>query len=97
VRPRSIVIACADGAGTGHQNDCTPYCAARHFHAYPLAVRLDRVARCGSRKELQFIRLTWTFPARGRRVSREVAPRPSAAPERTEGSIRLTGGVSLRP
>ena len=81
VRPRSIVIACADAnfyatglkwtrwdmrgaeaTGVGHENDCTPYCAAGHFHTYRLAVRLDRVARCGSRKELQFTRVTWTFP-----------------------------------
>ncbi|HVN60013.1 MAG TPA: hypothetical protein VMT59_02045 [Gaiellaceae bacterium] len=80
VRPRSIVIACADanfyatglkwtrwdahvaeGAGIGHQNDCTPYCAAGHFHTYRLAIRLDRVATCGSGKEPQFTRLSWTF------------------------------------
>ncbi len=52
----------AEGTGVGHQNDCTPYCAAGHFHTYRLALRLDEVARCGSRKELQFTRVTWTFP-----------------------------------
>ena len=81
VRPRSIVIACADAnfyatglkwtrwdirgaeaTGVGHENDCTPYCAAGRFHTYRLAIRLDAVARCGSRKELQFTRMTWTFP-----------------------------------
>ena len=81
VRPRSIVIACADanfyatglkwtrwdasgaeGTGVGHENDCKPYCAAGRFHTYRLALRLDEVARCGSRKEPQFTRVTWTFP-----------------------------------
>ena len=81
VRPRSLVVACADGnfyvtglswtrwdarradgSGVGHLNDCKPYCAAGHFHTYPVAVSLDAVARCGSRGELQFTRLTWTFP-----------------------------------
>ena len=88
VRPRSIVIACADanfyvtglrwtrwdarraaGTGTGHENDCTPYCAAGHFHTYRVALRLDVVARCGARKEPQFTRVTWTF----------VGPKPSGA------------------
>lgn len=80
VRPRSIVIACADGnfyatglewtrwdargadgAGTGHENDCKPYCADGHFHTYRLAIHLGGVATCGSRRELQFTRLTWRF------------------------------------
>ena len=65
VRPRSIVVACADGnfyltgirwstwgsaraagAGTGHQNDCTPNCAAGHFHTYPAMVTLTKPKSC---------------------------------------------------
>ncbi|MGZ4439864.1 MAG: hypothetical protein ACXVZN_05785 [Gaiellaceae bacterium] len=86
VRPRSIVIACADdnfyvtglawtrwdargadGTGTGHENDCKPYCAAGHFHTYRLAIRLGGVATCGSRREPQFTCLAWRF----------VGPKPS--------------------
>jgi hypothetical protein len=97
VRPRSIVLACADanfyvtglkwtrwdakravGTGVGHQNDCTPYCAAGHFHTYPLALRLDAPARCGSRKELQFTRVTWTFPG----------TKPSGVPRRDSETFR---------
>lgn len=59
VRPKSFVLACADGnsavskltwttwasglasaQGTLVQNDCTPYCAAGHFHRYPALVVL---------------------------------------------------------
>jgi hypothetical protein len=59
VRPKSFVLACADGnsavsqltwttwtsglasaKGTLVQNDCTPYCAAGHFHRYPALVVL---------------------------------------------------------
>jgi hypothetical protein len=83
VRPRSIVIACADGnfyatglawtrwdaggaagAGTGHENDCTPFCAAGHFHTYRLAVQLSGVRTCGSRKSPQFTRLSWRWVGR---------------------------------
>ena len=30
----------ASGYGTQHENDCIPYCAAGHFHAYPVLVML---------------------------------------------------------
>jgi hypothetical protein len=37
----------ASGIGVGHQNDCTPYCAAGHFHAYPnVSIRLRRPETC---------------------------------------------------
>ncbi|HEY2074047.1 MAG TPA: hypothetical protein VGG88_10775 [Gaiellaceae bacterium] len=28
-------------------NDCKPYCAAGHFHTYPVTITADRLARCG--------------------------------------------------
>jgi hypothetical protein len=30
----------ASGYGTQHENDCIPYCAAGHFHTYPVLVVL---------------------------------------------------------
>jgi hypothetical protein len=30
----------ASGYGTQHENDCIPYCAAGHFHSYPVLVVL---------------------------------------------------------
>ena len=52
----------AVGAGTGHQNDCRPNCAAGRFHAYQLAIRLTRPETCrlGRRR---FTRLTYSFTA----------------------------------
>jgi hypothetical protein len=48
----------ASGTGTGRVNDCTPYCAAGHFHAYPVALSLRTAASCARR----FTRLAWRFP-----------------------------------
>jgi hypothetical protein len=52
----------ARAAGTGHQNDCTPSCAAGRFHTYPLAVRLSRPVSC-VRGRREFSRLAWRFTA----------------------------------
>ncbi len=38
----------ASASGTAHANDCKPYCAAGHFHSYPVAVAADRLTKCGS-------------------------------------------------
>lgn len=50
----------AAARGTGHQNDCKPYCAAGHFHAYPLTVRLSRPVVCVAGRR-EFSRIAWTF------------------------------------
>ena len=50
----------ATATGTAHQNDCTPYCAAGHFHTYPLALRLFRPRRC-SNGRTEFTRFTYRF------------------------------------
>ena len=61
----------ATASGIGHQNDCRPYCAAGHFHTYPLVVTLARPARCGRSRRLEFTRVSWHFPAaRPRGVAR---------------------------
>ena len=44
------------------QNDCTPYCAAGHFHSYPVRLRFDRPKRT-SLGEL-FSGWSATFPHR---------------------------------
>ncbi len=51
----------AVGAGTGHANDCTPYCAAGHFHTARVSVRLGGVALCGTGKKPQFTSLSWRY------------------------------------
>ena len=50
----------AHATGTGWQNDCKPYCAAGHFHAYPAAAWLSRPRTCMS-GALVFTRLTWRY------------------------------------
>jgi hypothetical protein len=48
----------AVATGTGHQNDCTPNCAAGRFHTFPLTVRLSRVVAC-VRGRREFSRAAW--------------------------------------
>jgi hypothetical protein len=38
VRPENVTLACADGNDYLEINDCNPYCAAGHFHGYPVDV-----------------------------------------------------------
>ena len=54
------ISTAAVGTGTAHQNDCRPFCAAGHFHAYPVMIRLSRPETCGSRERL-FTRFTYVF------------------------------------
>ena len=49
----------ATGAGTGHQNDCTPNSAAGRFHAYPLAIGLSKPRVCSGTDE--FSTISWRF------------------------------------
>jgi hypothetical protein len=53
----------ATALGTGHQNDCTPSCAAGHFHLYHVRVRLDRPETCTKERRL-FTRFSYHFVAR---------------------------------
>ena len=49
----------ATGRGTAHVNDCTPNCAAGHFHAFPITVRLSRVVQCIKGRR-EFARIAWS-------------------------------------
>jgi hypothetical protein len=50
----------ASAAGRAHQNDCTPYCAAGHFHVYAARVTLSAARTCGPGRR-EFTRLAWVF------------------------------------
>ena len=50
----------ASATGTAHANDCKPYCAAGHFHAYPVTVDADKLTKCGSAH--YYARLTIVSP-----------------------------------
>ena len=47
------------GKGLANANDCSPNCAAGHFHTYPASVSLGTPKTCGGRTE--FTKLSWTF------------------------------------
>ena len=51
--------ASARAVGKVRANDCTPYCAAGHFHTYPAKVTADNLTRCGSTRI--YLRLTIDF------------------------------------
>jgi hypothetical protein len=61
----------ATARGKAYANDCVPYCAAGHFHRYPVRVRAYRVRRMGpggyAYTRLR-IRFPGTRPAGARRV-----------------------------
>ncbi len=59
LRWRTWSAAGATAAGSAHQNDCIPYCAAGHFHAYPASVSLAGARRCAGKLELT--RISWRF------------------------------------
>ena len=50
----------ARATGVGHENDCKPYCAAGHFHAYAVSVRLSRPKSCAAGKR-EFARIDYRF------------------------------------
>ena len=53
----------ATATGTAHANDCTPYCAAGHFHAFEVRVRLSKPVACAKGRRV-FARIAWTAAAR---------------------------------
>ena len=67
----------ATAKGVGHLNDCKPYCAAGHFHTYPLTVRLSRPVQCVHGRT-EFSRIAWTYtgahPAHVLRAGNETLP-----------------------
>lgn len=62
LRWKSWTATGASAVGTAHANDCKPFCAAGHFHAYPVIVQLARPKRCSGKLELT--RLSWRYPGR---------------------------------
>jgi hypothetical protein len=53
----------ATGTATDRANDCEPYCAAGHFHSYPVDVRLDEpVPWTGHPGQVRYTRLTLDYP-----------------------------------
>ena len=67
----------AVATGIAHENDCTPYCAAGHFHSYRATVALSRLVSCVKGRR-EFARIAWRFtaskPAHVPRAGRETLP-----------------------
>jgi hypothetical protein len=51
--------ASAAATAVAYANDCTPYCAAGHFHDYRAVIVVDGAQRCGSRTA--YLRVTVAF------------------------------------
>jgi hypothetical protein len=66
----------ATAVGTGHENDCTPYCAAGHFHTYRVAVRLFRPEHCKG-GALEFTRFGYRFVSAKPKVGARSATLPA--------------------
>jgi hypothetical protein len=70
-------VSGAMATGFAHQNDCTPDCAAGHFHSYRASVTLSRVLSCVKGRR-EFVRIAWRFraakPAQAPRSSSETLP-----------------------
>jgi hypothetical protein len=58
----------ATATGTAHRNDCKPNCAAGHFHASPVTVRLSRVVTCVKGRH-EFARISWGARANSETLS----------------------------
>ena len=52
----------AAAAGTGKANDCTPNCAAGHFHSYPMLLMVAGSQNCGGRPA--YARVVYAFIGR---------------------------------
>ncbi len=57
--------ATAGGTGSASANDCTPYCAAGHFHTYPLTATASRLRTCATGKRPgQYTLLVLRYPGK---------------------------------
>jgi hypothetical protein len=52
----------ATGRGDARANDCSPNCAAGHFHSYPVTVTATQLRTCGRAR--YYARLTITYPGK---------------------------------
>ncbi len=92
--------ATATAAGAAHRNDCTPNCAAGHFHARAVAVAASKPATCpGGRR--QYTRLSWRFASRTRSGGTTDFPcswplHPGLTAKRSGGTVTLDGTAWTR-
>jgi hypothetical protein len=59
--------ATATGSGVASANDCTPYCAAGHFHTYPVTATASLLRTCSPGKRVgpaQYTLLVLRYPGK---------------------------------
>lgn len=54
----------ASASGTYTFNDCTPYCAAGHFHSDPATVSLSKVVATAHGREFSLLKVTYRTGAK---------------------------------
>ncbi len=52
----------AAATGTAYANDCTPNCAAGHFHDYVAVIVVDGAQKCGGRVEYRRLTIAFAGP-----------------------------------
>ena len=52
----------AAATGVAYANDCTPYCAAGHFHDYSAAIVLDGSQKCGNATDYRRLTIAFVGP-----------------------------------
>ena len=96
--------ATATATGTAHANDCKPYCAAGHFHAYPVTVAASRPATClGGLRQYTRLSLRYTAARRpgARATETETFPctwplHPGLTARRSSRTVALSGTAWAR-
>src|SRR6516165_9610690 len=70
----------AAGVGTGKLNDCKPYCAAGHFHSYPMFLIATGRQSCPN-SQIAYVKVVYAFVGR--------SPFPQDAPGTQDPSQRF--------
>ena len=95
----------AAGTGTEYVNDCQPYCAAGHFHNYPVEIRLTGRYLVAPNKPFSYGRITLTYTGArpplqtGVKDGKPVLTYPATwserlPPNQPAGAAPQSGGVS---
>jgi hypothetical protein len=70
----------AAATGTAYANDCTPDCAAGHFHSYGAVIVVDGAQSCGGKVEYRRLTIAFAGPT----------PYPKAKPADLVYSLRCS-------
>ena len=80
----------ASATGSVQANDCTPNCAAGHFHSYRVRVVADRLGACKGKRV--YLRLTVTYPGKRPTGYPRREPWTFTCAQATRSSLRQSAG-----